>query len=144
MAQQNPEFTKGDILTGWIVSMVAEAAVSKNMILELGTNYPECVKHTTTNTTAILGVALDDADADELVSVLVLGPIKKLISDSAGITRGQLAIASNATAGSIEGKTYADGSTLYGTIGVALDTADAAGELVPVLCGWPGIVALSS
>jgi len=143
MAQQNPEFTKGDVLDGWIVSMVAEAEVSKNMILELGTAYPQVVKHTTTTTTAVLGVALDDASADGLVAVLVFGPIKKLISDSSGITRGHLAISSDATAGSIEGKAYADGGTLYGCVGVALDTADAAGELVPVICGWPGMVAMS-
>lgn len=143
MAQTNPEFTKGDVLDGWIVSMVAEAAISKNMILELGTSYPQVVKHTTTSTTPVIGVALDDASANGLVAVLVFGPIKKLISDSAGITRGQVAISSNATAGSIEGKTYADGATLYGAVGIALETADAAGELVPVICGWPGVVAMS-
>lgn len=143
MAQQNPEFSKGDVLNGWIVSFVAEAAISKNMILELGTAYPQVVKHTTTATTPVLGVALDDASANDLVACLVFGPIKLLISDAAGIARGQVAIASNATAGSIEGKTYADGATLYGSVGIALDTADAAGELVPVICGWPGVVAMS-
>lgn len=143
MAQQNPEFTKGDVLDGFIVSFLCEGELSKNQILELGTAYPQVVVHTTTNTTPVLGVALDDASAGDMVACLVFGPIKKLISDSAGVTRGEMAVASNATAGAIESKAYADGGTLIGVVGVALDTADAAGELVPVLCGWPGIVAMN-
>lgn len=140
MAQQNPEFTKGDVLDGWIVSFIAEGAISKNEILELGTAYPQVKKHTTTQTTLVIGVALETVGDEKLVPVMVFGPIKKVMSDSNGITRGQLVVASGTTAGRCQSQAYADGATLHGAIGIALDTADEAGELVPVVCGWPGIV----
>jgi hypothetical protein len=140
MAQANPEFSKGDILFGHVASCIAEGAISKNQTLELGTAYPQMKTHTTTQTTLICAIALEDADSGDLLPILVFGPIKLVISDSGGITRGQLVTASTATAGSCTSQAYADGTTLHGALGIALDTADAAGELVPVICGWPGIV----
>lgn len=138
--QQNNAFTKGDEMNGFIRSFVAEGAISKDQIVELGTAYPQVKKHTTTQTTLIVGVCLDDCSDGDLVAVLCPGPVKLVISDANGITRGQLVIASGATAGSCTSQAYADGTTLHGALGIALETADEAGEKVPVLMGWPGIV----
>ena len=139
--QTSNKYTKGDQMDGFIHSFNAEDAISKNMVVELGTAWPQVLKHTTSTTTPVIGIALADAAITEEVTVMCFGPIKKVISDSNGITRGEAVYASGTTAGSCQSKALADGGTMYGVIGIALETADAAGELVPVLCGWPGAVA---
>lgn len=140
--QQNAQFTKGDQYDGFVQSFEAEGAISKNQIVELGTAWPQVVKHTTTTTTITIGIALSDAADGEMVPIMCFGPIKLVICDANGITRGE-AVYPGATAGSCRSKAYADGTTLYGVIGIALETGDEAGELVPVLCGWPGLVAMT-
>jgi len=140
-SQQNPEFTKGDEMNGFIRSFVAEGAIGKDDIVELGTAYPQVKKHTTTQTAIILGVCLEEAAEGDLVPILCSGPVKLVKSDANGITRGHLVIPSGATAGACTSQAYADGTTLHGALGVALETADELGEKVPVLMGFPGIVA---
>lgn len=138
--QQNTQFTKGDQVDGFLHSFLAEGAITKDMIVELGTAYPQVKKHTTTQTSIVIGIAMETVDSAEMVVVCCFGPIKKVISDSNGITRGHLVIASGTTAGYCQSQSYADGTTLHGSLGIALETADESGEKVPVLCGWPGIV----
>jgi imidazoleglycerol phosphate dehydratase HisB len=137
MAQQNPAFTKGDSLNGFIHTFKASEAITKDMIVELDTNYPYVKKHTTTNTAIVLGVALESAAAEAEVAVVCPGPIKKVLSDSSGITRGE-AVIPGATAGYCTSVALTGTSAHRGVLGLALETADAEGEKVPVLMGFPG------
>ena len=139
--QTDYQYTYGDSVDGFLHSFIAEGAISAGQVLELGTAGRQVKKHTTTTTTITIRITMDDASDGDPVVVLCPCPIKKVISDSNGITRGEMVYASGTTAGSCQSRAYADGTTLYGAIGIALETGDAAGEKVPVLCGWLGVVA---
>jgi len=139
--QTDNKITKGDQYDGFVHTFTAEGAILKDQLLELGTAFNQVKLHTTTTTTPVVGIALADADTTEEVPVMCFGPIKNVIAAAAGIVRGQMVYASGTTAGSCTSQAYADGTTLHGAIGIALVTADAIGEIVPVLCGWPGVVA---
>lgn len=140
-SQTDYQFTWGNSVDGFLHTFLAEGAITEGQILELGTAGRQVKKHTTTSTVAILGIAHESAADGKEVVVLCPGPIRKVIASAAGITRGQLVYADGTTAGSCTSQAYADGTTLHGAIGIALETADAIGERCPVLVGWPGIIA---
>jgi hypothetical protein len=141
--QTDYQYTRGDQVDGFLHTFKAEGAITEGQILELGSAGRQVKTHTTTTTIAIIGVAHHSAASGEEIVVLCPGPVKKLISGAAGITRGQYAVPSGVTAGCIAGKTFADGGTLYGAVGIALETADALGERVPVLMLGHGMIANS-
>jgi len=137
--QTDNRYTWGNQVDGFLHTFTAEGAISNNQILELGTAGRQAKPHTTTQTVAILGVAHSDAADGEEITVVCNAPIRKVISDG-NITRGEVVIPSAATAGQCASQAFADGETLYGALGIALETGDEAGELVPVLCSMPGII----
>lgn len=105
-------------------------------VVELGTNLRDVKAHTTTTTTAIIGVALSDAKNDEMVPV-ACGPIMKCECAEA-VTRGNYVGVDDAEAGLIKPVTPTGGGTLYGLLGIALNDGDD-GDRIPVLMKGSGI-----
>lgn len=99
-------------------------------IVELGTSLREIKAHTTTTTTAVIGVALADAKDGELVPVSC-GPIVKCECAEA-ITRGGYVGSDNAEVGLLQPITLTGGGTLRGILGIALNDGDD-GDIIPVL-----------
>lgn len=138
------QFTKGNAVEGMMHTFKANGAILLHQIVELDTasGYPYCKVHTTTQTVGVLGVAMADAaDGEECVIACPGAGIHKVISGAAGMTIGGLVVPSSVTAGACATVTRADGTTLYGALGIALETADELNELVPVLMLGLGIVA---
>jgi hypothetical protein len=138
--QTNYQFTWGNSVDGFLHTFLAEGAITEGQLLELGTAGRQVKTHTTTQTTPVIGIAHESAADGAEVVVLCPGPIRKVLCAAAGITRGEMVIPDGTTAGSCTSQAYADGTTLHGSVGIALETGDALGERVPVLCGWPGVV----
>lgn len=139
-SQTDTYYTKGDQYDGFVHTFNAEAAISKNQIVELGTAYPQVVVHTANADRIIVGVALSNATAGQEIPVMCTGPVKNVIAGEGFIVRGELVYPDGTTAGSCDSIAAANGTTLRAVIGVALESGDTKGEKVPVLCGWPGIV----
>ena len=105
-------------------------------VLELGTGLRQVVVHTTTGTTAILGVALSDAKEGEMVPVSC-GPIVKCecgedvsFKEYVGVDDGD--------EGTVRPITPNGGGTLQGLLGIALmDGGD--GDKIPILMKGLGI-----
>ncbi len=138
--QTDYQYTWGNQVDGFLHTMQAEGAISEGQLLELGTAGRQVKTHTTTTTTPVIGIAHHDCATGEEIVMIAPGPVRKVISDG-NIARGEIVFPSGGTAGAAQSKAYADGATLIGCVGVALETGDSAGERVPVMCGWPGIFA---
>lgn len=135
--QTDYQYTWGNSVDGFLHTFIAEGAIAEGELVELGTAGRQVKKHTTTLGNAVIGVAHEAAADGDPVVVCCAGPIRKVKAAAAGITRGQLVIPSTTTAGACESQAYANGTTVHGALGIALETADALGERVPVLMAIP-------
>lgn len=105
-------------------------------VVEIGTNFREVKAHTTTTTTAVLGVALSDAKDGEMVPV-ACGPIVKC-ECAESVTRGEVIGSDDGEAALIKPETLTGGGTLRGILGIALNDGDD-GDKIPVLMKGLGI-----
>ena len=108
-------------------------------VVELGTDLRDVKAHTTTTTTAVIGVALSDAKNNEMVPVSC-GPIVKCECAEA-ISRGGHVGSDNGEVGLIQPITLTGGGTLRGCLGIALANGDD-GDIIPVLMIANGITFL--
>ena len=125
---------------GWpIISMQAAGSITKGQVVQLSTGtYARGVVAYDGDagiTTPAIGVALNDASAGEMVSVLGSGPVMMLISGAGGCTSGQAAVVSTAASedGRVVSEAWADGTAMKAVLGTCLTTADTSGEYVAVL-----------
>jgi len=109
-------------------------AILTGDLLELGTGLRQVVVHTTTTTTAVIGVALSDAKDGEMVPVCC-GPIVKCECAEA-ISRGGYVGSDDGEEGLLKPITLTGGGTLRGSLGIALADGDD-GDIIPVLM-WMG------
>ena len=130
-----------DAYTGFpVITMVAEGAITKYHLVQLGTAGRQVKSYDGDSavTEPAIGVALE-ACADGLeVVILPLGPVIRMLAGTNGVTRGDWVVPD--TTADEEGYVMTDdgalGTTKNACIGIALETGDALGELVPVmLCG---------
>jgi len=99
-------------------------------VVELGTSLRQIKAHTTTTTTAVIGVALSDAKNGEMVPVSC-GPIVKC-ECAETVTRGNNVGSDDAEVALIKPVTPTGGGTLRGLLGIALNDGDD-GDKIPVL-----------
>ena len=141
MADQTlSQFTKGDVI-GWEKTFEAEGDITKYMVVQLGTAYPQVKPYvdTATPTDPVIGVAAADAEDGELVPIWTPTPIVNVICEAAGITRGELVIPGATTDGYCQSEAISDGTSLTGVVGLALLSGDTILERVPVLLGHVGL-----
>jgi len=117
-------------------AMESSLSILEGDVLELGTGLRQAKAHTTTTTTAIIGVALSDAQDAEMVPVSC-GPIVKCECAEA-ISRGEYVGSDDGEAALIQPFTPTGGGTLRGALGIALNDGDD-GDKIPVLMRGMGI-----
>jgi len=135
--QTDYQYTWGNSVDGFLHTFIAEGAIAEGELVELGTAGRQVKKHTTTLGNAVIGVCHEAASDGDPVVICCPGPIRKVRAAAAGITRGQLVVPSSVTAGACMSQAYANGSTVHGVIGIALETGDELNERVPVLMATP-------
>jgi len=106
-------------------------------IVQIGTDFREVKPYDyNTTTTAIVGVALSDAKNGDMVPVSC-GPIVKC-ECAESVTRGNYVGCDDGEAALIKPVTPTGGGTLYGLLGIALNSGDD-GDKIPVLMKGLGI-----
>jgi len=111
-------------------AMEGKLSILEGDVLELGTAFRQIKAHTTTTTTAVIGIALSDAINGEMVPV-ACGPVVKCECAEA-ISRGGYVGSDNGEIGLIQPITLTGGGTLRSVLGIALNDGDD-GDIIPVL-----------
>jgi|GEM_PF-3459361 len=111
-------------------AMESLLSILEGDVVELGTALRQIKAHTVTTTTAVIGVALSDAQNGQMVPV-ACGPIVKCECAEA-ISRGGYVGSDDAEVGMIQPITLSGGAVLRGCLGIALNDGDD-GDIIPVL-----------
>lgn len=134
-----------DVYTGFpLITCVAEGALTKYHLVQLGTAGRQVKSYDgdAAVTEPAIGVVLEDYATGVECLVLPLGPVVRMLTGTNGVTRGDWVVPDTTAAesGYVMTDDGALGTTKNACIGIALDTGDAKGELIPVmLCGY-GII----